>query len=36
VCYQDLPQDLLPEALRDDTARELPLLCEGARASPRR
>jgi NADP-dependent aldehyde dehydrogenase len=36
VCYQDLPQDLLPEALRDENARELPLLCEGARASPRR
>ena len=35
VCYQDLPQDLLPEALRDDNALELPRLLDGTRAAAR-
>ena len=34
VCYQDLPQDLLPEALRDENALDLPRLLDGTRAAP--
>ena len=34
VCYQDLPQDLLPEALRDENALDLPVLLDGKRAAP--
>jgi len=30
VCYQNLPADLLPEELRDNSERELPRLIDGA------
>jgi NADP-dependent aldehyde dehydrogenase len=29
VCYQDLPADLLPEELRDNSERSLPRLIDG-------
>lgn len=32
VCYQDLPDDLLPEELRDENRSRLPLLLDGVRA----
>jgi alpha-ketoglutaric semialdehyde dehydrogenase len=32
VCYQDLPDDLLPEELRDENGSRLPLLLDGVRA----
>jgi len=31
VCYQDLPQDLLPEELRDGNPLNVPRLVDGAR-----
>ncbi len=35
VCYQDLPAELLPEALRDTTLPGLPHLMDGAAVLPR-
>jgi len=31
VCYQDLPAELLPEELRDDSPLKLPRLLDGGR-----
>ena len=36
VCYQDLPQNLLPEALHDENVRKLPRLVDGAPLNPER
>ena len=36
VCYQDLPQNLLPEALHDENVRKLPHLVDGAPLNPER
>jgi NADP-dependent aldehyde dehydrogenase len=35
VCYQDLPEELLPKELREDVAAALPRLENGVRAGPK-
>lgn len=35
VCYQDLPAELLPAALRDDNPQQLRRLVDGAWTAPR-